>query len=310
MTAVKKINQLGKHLSNSTKWAEWQDGVFLSGRIPLQMDTAKWVPLMLATETLNGPTNLTLRHRLILAVVHDNAAEMATAEAQFAALRRNGYWVEGYSYWEYVKMGIMWARKSRKWRMLWGTTVEAVDASYRSIVGAYGSMPIPETREVALPHDFDTLADTVSNSAYVVKRWFSPDRARLRAYLLICVDPNLEPRRNMHVWPACGYVAVWTASEGWVKRCTPYTGWEDRKKTLLKEPKELGLPPSALLPTWRVLPTPKIMVSRTGTSAKIEWDGGIFRRATRLVTWSAEGITIADSHALRQTKKQFIPFPK
>src|SRR5690606_27186487 len=135
-------------------------------------------------------SNLKIRQRCLhLGLLHIMGVSIGRdTEVDLSPLISNGRWVEGPSYYKYSMAACEWLRAVS------GRVVSApsVDATYEAIVAPDGSIPVPEAREGgwAVP---DHPADMVSTPAYMVKRWPSG------AYLLVCVDPEIIMRDNLHV---------------------------------------------------------------------------------------------------------------
>jgi len=128
-------------------------------------------------------------------------------------------------------------------------------------------------------------ADMVSTPAYVVKRWPSG------AYLLVCVDPDIVMRDNLHTHPECGYFALYVGGE-WAVRCKPYEGWDP--ETLIDSNGLLQmLPPGAVLPTWRVKP-PRITVTWLEYGVEIRWSNGGWFDSKRTITWKDGVVRVVD----------------
>ncbi len=197
---------------NTTKLAEYQDLVL--SRTDWSHDEAMvhlrkladWVPMVSRLPV----SNLTLRHTLITGGLNRLSGlpvgsfdPAAHAEKMFDQLRRNGYWLEGPSYREYVEMAVMWY-----YTIVGGNGESYMDIALRDmymnereLVAPDGTIPIPEAS--ARKYSVGILPDYVSTPSYIVKRRASG------AYLLVCVDPETEPRGNFHFKAAAGYFALW-----------------------------------------------------------------------------------------------------
>lgn len=249
----------------------------------LLLDLATYEPMLLT----QPDSNIKVRQRLIQGglsrVVGLNTDPLSSGLAIFDRLRRNLTWAEGPSYFEYTVSAFEWL-----WRVLGQVNpevqriVNAVSANYDDLVAPDGTIPLPEARETVYAKR--RRPDFVETPSHICIRWPSG------AYLLVCVDPVMEPRENLHVAPTCGYFALWAAG-GWRVRCNPYTGF-DLRKAVDSDGLLALLPPGAVDPTWRIM----------GVECKVKWpENGVsfrWRRpwfdCLRTITWSATGVRVVD----------------
>ncbi len=244
------------------------------------------------------PTNLTVLHNLAM-------GRTATGEVQFDALRRNGYWNEGYSYLWYVGMVFVAKRPisfdghlSRMYNA-YGVMLD----NYAALAFPDGSLPLPEvSADVRLPFDPLTMADDVDTPSYRVHRWFAPDGSECLAQLLVCKDANPEPRANLHYHLAAGYFALWIKGRGYIERVAPYEGFDLARNTASDDVAD-RLPRGALPPTWRLAP-PTVGCDFTPEMATFVWtrkDGNeTMVLAERQITWDAASVTVRDNGATRR----------
>ncbi len=140
------------------------------------------------------------------------------------------------------------------------------------------------------------LPDYVSTPSYICRRWPSG------AYLLVCIDPVMEPRRNFHVAASCGYFALgrmrrngfggdFNRSFQWDVRCEPYNGF-DLKEALNDEAFYDLLPPGAVGPEWRLVGV-NCKVTMLPSGVKFRWKKPWFD-CTRVIMWSATEVKVTD----------------
>lgn len=290
-----KMEELKDTYTNSSKWAEWQDKVFDSGEVPDPESISAWLPMMKITEALCGPTNLTLRHYLIMAA--NKRSFIHNAREAFDALHYNGYWLEGASYAEYCAKGMAWARE------VYGEEdfgFEPILDNYADLTAPDGTIPIPETRAslklLSQKQDPNSLPSFISNPSYFCRRWWD-DQGRAAGYILMNVN-DIRPTNptNLHTWPEFGMVAVWTLKDGWILRPPAYLGWPDRQRQLLDERRHLALPPRSIDAEWRFLPalTRREFKMMKSGDLRFTWVSGKFKKASRTVRMTSDKITITD----------------
>jgi len=292
---------------DTTEMAKCQDLIFSDQAKP---ETAqRFCDLMFLQEEI-GPTNLTLRQRLIMSDYSKVGMDSYKNEAisQFHALRNGLYWAEGYSYWNYVLTGLEWYRKRHGLPEDVIAVTEQITASYDAIKPC----PLPEVADMGEPGDGP---DYVSTPNYFQKRFRNPD-GTVRAYLIIALNTEAE-RANFHSHLEAGYFAFWVkhevpgviATDGdgvahkipmptagiWFNRCKPYTGF-NFKESFTSSSLAACLPSGAMPPTWRVKP-PKVTVQQgftwpgitkatgvvTGYAFKFTWDNGLFSKQSRII---------------------------
>ncbi len=259
---------------DTTAWARGQDSIFDGGAQP--GDRNQWNDLYRLQQHLT-PSNLSLREALI-------RGDVSHAVSDYRGLSRDGYWAEGWSYWCYSITGILWFNHRSYPPLVSQDTLDAIEARYHHLTAPDGSIPLSET--AGGPGDPDT-ASYYEDDHYLVLRW-------PKAYLLVVLDTDPEPRLNMHHHLAAGYVALWIDGR-WVIRCTPYTGfaWD-------KAANDAGLdsllPAGAWSPLWRVQPWP-VTVSRGQRSVTIRWPQG---GAERVVGWTDSGVVGVTDNGVRR----------
>jgi hypothetical protein len=309
------------------KWAKAQDRVF-EGEAEPESIFEFW-PIGLAQEKIT-PTNLTLRNRLIMADTVTGGlqkAHVAAAISQFNVLRHNGYWKESASYWAYTRTGLEWYR-NRHW--LPGEVVQAMnelDASYRAISAPDGSIPLPECSVGGWGAPYEQ-AHMVSTPSYFCKRW--KEDGKVTAYLLIALDADPEPRRNLHHHLEAGYFAFWgevgramdfdwkTAVPhklippavktkpiyGWLHRCKPYTSFNFQESLTSSSLAEC-LPKGALPPTWRAKPPrvkSRMEVLADHTIFWFSWQTLPFVKITREIHVLSDRVIVKEGGTLRKSK--------
>jgi hypothetical protein len=325
---------------NTTEWATWQDQVFASGTLPPPDEALKWGPLCALQREVNGPTNLTIRQGLILSAL--GLGPESRAAKDFEALRRNGFWLEGYSYYEYVMRGVEWYERIhgpfiKGFYSFWYNGgmhelrfQEIPRTSYSFLVSPTGEIPLPEVAITAIPACPD---DYTTSLSYLVKRW-KDSEGKVTGYFILCTDPVLEPRMNFHKWPDMGYFAFWTSENGmvahteewgteiapngdtvrvrkqaaptvgtWLARCKPYTGFPDHQKVILDGREGEELGlPTGAIPALWRLSPPKTHFERKGDSFFFRWGSGLFA-VTRRVDLLPDGVRVTDKSGRFGRKK-------
>ncbi len=124
------------------EFAKWQDKVFACDERPPIADVLKWMLICIAQEEI-CVTNLTLRMRVITRDLFMDRG-LPFVENQFSALHRNLYWLEGYSYWLYVRVALDWYKRVTGRDIVDADIVEAIQSNYESLRAPDGSIPLPE----------------------------------------------------------------------------------------------------------------------------------------------------------------------
>lgn len=308
------------------EWAEAQDKVFAGEAEP---ETNLDHQFAYVAQMQITPTNLTIRQNLIWADLYKNARHLYDVVSQFNALRKNGVWLEGASYWAYTRTGMEWYRKRHGLPNEVLQAMNELDASYRAISAPDGSTPLPECSVGGWNAPYE-LADNYSSPAYFVKRWKDGD-GNVMAYLLISLNTEVAPK-NLHSHLEAGYFAfcvdefrsAHNLNNGpwwsWNHRCTPYTGFNLKEST---ESLSLAhcLPEGALKPLWRVMP-PKVTVAQKEETMLVprpdmgqsshwierysifafSWQYLPFIKITRKIEVYPEKVVVTDGGALRRSK--------
>jgi len=287
---------------DTTQWASAQDSMFAAEVAP---DPARLKPYedLADLQTRFTPTNLTLRQKLLWAAADPRARQVHAAEAarQFDALQHNGFWSEGFSYFEYVRGPLAWYARVTGDTAVGAAVTDAIWRNYAALVDPTGSLPLPEVSEgLGLPPSLEKL---VGAQNYFVRRWFSGDT--LTAYILVAHSGRAAPAFNLHHRLEAGYFALWIRG-AWVVRCKPYTGWGK------SDPMREGgfydlLPRGAVLPNvWRTEP-PAVygggQVSTDGDGGfSFTWISPAGRVARREIRLSADSVIVTDSWGARRRK--------
>ncbi len=287
------------------QWAEWQSTVFETGKCPIA-DFLKWSAVCELQEK-ECPTNLTLRQNAIGIAVADIFGDNPYRQIfinQFDALHRNGYAIEGESYWDFIQPAITFVKERIGRDIVDPAIVEAIEENYRALAFPDGSLPLPETSaDVRLPFDPLTMADDVDTPSYRVKRWFNATHTECLAQLLVCKDAEAEPRANLHYHLAAGYYVLWLKGTGYVNRVKPYSGF-DLVRGIASMDLSKCLPDNALLTFWRKDP-PTIGVDLEANRATFLWthrqpDGSQLVTAERQITWDSASVTVTDNGVERK----------
>jgi hypothetical protein len=221
----------------------------------------------------------------------------------YQQLMRGGEWLEGPDYHTYTMSAFVWYSKVTGTPM--DETILRHHIEYRMLVAPDGTIPVPEARNTEYPVEIWS-PNYVSLPRWIIKRWPSG------AYLLVGIDPETEPRANLHYHVNAGYFAFgrmerqptpvvskryqeWVNTDPkfvWAVRCPVYDGWD-----LNEVWDENGLldllPPGAMTPVlWRVKP-PHITVKRLPNGVRVRWHKPWFD-VVREVTWSATGVRCTD----------------
>jgi len=312
--------------------AKAQDLVFAGEAEPSSIE--KYNPLMWAQGEICD-TNLTLRQMVILADIHNtNPYFKKDVIDQFHALTKNQYWAESASYWDYTLIGLEWYRKRHGLPEDAVTTMNAITASYEAVKPC----PLPECRDGGEPTEGP---DYVSTPNYFCKRWKNLD-GTIRAYLLIALNIDPEPRANLHHHLEAGYFAfgnIKTRIVGrgsdplmgpetyeavksfeWKHRCKPYQGF-DFKESFTSSALADCLPKGAMPPTWRAKPpkvtaTQKVEDYRTydttfdsftryidgATVFRFSWNNGLLSKQSRTIEVLPDKVVVTDGGLFRKEK--------
>lgn len=253
---------------DTTAWAKWQDSVFASSIVPTWDEAGFWADLH-AAQSFLCETNLTLRQNIIYFAITKNEAYASFVLVAVNTLHRNGFWLEGFSYWKYVCAGFLWLVRLTGRDLMDQAVAAMIDSNYALIVSPTLEIWLPEVAAgVAIDVSVDSMGDYVSLDSFYVRRWFNSDRSQVTSYLLIAKDCSPSPKLNLHYHLAAGYVAFY--SDGKVQtKCDPYTGfnpgkiWDDGGLDKL-------LPAGALQPTWRIL-APSVVWDKVGSGFFFHW---------------------------------------
>jgi len=235
---------------DTTAWDVWMSNVFSDSVTPTWPELLQWDALYSAQHVIVD-TNLTIRYQLIAHALGGSDAYRVWARVAFDNLRRDGFWLENFSYWRDVIVAHEWYVRKMGTTVFDPTIIEATEEAYAALVAPNGELWLPETRAGVMYNvTVDGMADLVNNDAYYVRRWFNADRTEVTSYLLIAKDTNPEPRLNLHYHLAAGYVAFFSDGKKQMA-CPPYTGFDPAKEWDDGGLSNL-LPTGALPPTWRV----------------------------------------------------------
>ncbi len=307
---------------NTTDWAATQDRIF-SG----ELDPKK-------AEEFNGlcffqqqicPTNLTIRHGLIMGDVYFGKPNAWGPRAihDFLALGKGAFWPEGYSYYNYVLTGLEWYRKRHGLPEDVQSAMTRISASYEALKPC----PLPEVADHGFPTDGPEI---VSTPNYFCKRWKNPDGS-IRAYLIIALNTEAM-RANLHSHLEAGYFAFGreyftphkegsgieaflfhTRNWEWLHRCKPYVSF-NFKESFTSSSLSACLPKGAMPPTWRVKP-PRVKAWRTNEVTGLEtdapqeykafhfsWNNGLLSKQTRKIEVLPDKVVVTDGGFLRRDK--------
>lgn len=271
---------------NTTEWARAQDSVFANPRRPTPKEAEAFGRRFRVAYELQaaiGPTNLTIRHDLIVTAPYAGRGDVYPVEALrgFRALQYRGTWREGASYGLYTLRGLQWYARFDRLAVLSFTA--PLWRAYGPLAAPDGDLPLPEVAKgLGLPPG----AGDTAVGPYRVHR--SGGR-----YLLVVARVDSGARWNLHHHLEAGYFALWLDT-GWVVRCKPYEGWaksdpahEDGFYNLL--------PRGAVIPNaWRLDP-PRVTTGHAPGVYRFRWKGPWWKPA------ATREILVGDTIVVRDT---------
>jgi hypothetical protein len=263
-------SQLPKPL-NTTREAERQDRIINGADTNIAAYCREFSALNDLQEAIT-PTNLTLRHNLI-------CNHVSEAVREWDALCGGKRCVEGYGYAEYIFAGIRWYNANHFPIFVLDSWMKAKEDAYSYLVAPDGDIPLPEVR-AGLHLSYKGINYT--DSSYLVRVWKG-------GYLLVCLNPDPNPRFNLHHFPEAGNMALWVNGK-WVIRIGSYTGFQnDTHQAGL----DTMLPAGSLRADWRLFP-PKIQVTRSANKVIFEWYYDGISVAKRVISWG-DSLVIVDN---------------
>ena len=260
---------------NTSDWASSQDNVFADTLT--QHDRFKWDILYEAQRKICY-TNLTLREALI-------RGDVPEAVREWDELGGGKRWPEQWSYMEYTFSGIRWFNKTHWPIFIPDIWMKAKEDSYSYLVAPDGDIPLPEVRAVL---GLQYKGVNYQDSDYIVRVWKG-------YWILICLNPDPNPRFNLHHFPEAGLFALYRDGKP-VVRIGPYTGFQnDTHNAGL----DTMLPAGALRPDWRINP-PKIDVGAYGDDVTFSWSYNGRKPALRWIHWDDSTVRVIDNGRVRR----------
>lgn len=262
----------GKNLPrwlDTTAWAKAQEEV-IAGTKPRSFLTQKFTALRVEAQALNGVTNLTIRHDVLVGHPLSALVDMKT-------LIEDGIYIEGASYFKYAMAAFAVAKSGMD--VTAALAMADVKAAYDELRAPDGTIPLPECSAETDPA---APAQTWRGVRYV-----GPYLVARAAGLYVLINLDLSPlghRRNLHAKPAFGQVVVYGDLSGtggvggygwgaeavailndrlpgrWYLPPRRYEGFT--YANVLKEHELFGLHPAAVPADWRFL-----------KGYKVEWEG-------------------------------------
>jgi len=280
--------------TNTTAWATAQDNVMAKDK-PTLSDawSLNQFRLLCEAQELVGPTNLTIRQRVIQAALTLNG-ELDKAWQDFRLLCRNGLYIEGPSYFLYVKAAFdFYHRITGKLPIQYESALSAMEVNYLQLSGPDGKIPLAETRETGFPTVEHDDGEFSWDSHTVVRRNGS--------FLLVEHEAAVnEFPYDFHVNPSFGHFAFYKKGRGWLAVCPPYIGYANKQKRPNAEAAYLNVPRGPWNDSyWRVTGGQFEVIEATPTLIHLKygrkWFFGLFgKTCERIIEIDHLGFTVTD----------------